>query len=508
MTTTRRISAVAVIAVFSVALAGSNLIAGASMNDQAISDAVEDELVVDPAVFSYAIDVSTTDGIVTLEGNVDNILASDRAASIARTVKGVRAVVNEIDVKPAPSRTNDQIRRDIMSALLLDPAADSYEVTAKVADQGIVTLTGTVDSWQERRLAGTVAKGVSGVTALKNDIVVNPRKNRPDSEVEADIDAALRWDTLVDNALINVKVDDGEVTLTGTVGSAAEKNRAFGDAWVAGVSKVDDSGLDVKRWARDEDLRQAKYVVKSDEAIDTAIEDALAIDPRVNSFNVTTDVSSGVATLRGDVDNLRARRAAAEDASLTVGVLDVRNRIKVKPAETLSDSGIESRIEGALKRDPIVNRFDVSVEVRNGVASLYGTVDTPIEKSRADEVTSAVAGVIKVNNFLGVREGYMPYIYDPYVDGGYIYPGDWHWDAAPYVRKSDTAIRKAIESQFWWSPFVDADQVKVSVDNGVATLRGTVDTWSERRSAVQNALEGGAVGVRNDLKVRTSNGSS
>ena len=68
------------------------------------------------------------------------------------------------------------------------------------------------------------------------------------------------------------------------------------------------------RWARDEDLRKDKFVVKSDEEIQSAIEDALLYDPRVLSVNVTPDVTAGTATLRGEVASLRAKRAAASVA--------------------------------------------------------------------------------------------------------------------------------------------------------------------------------------------------
>ncbi len=89
----------------------------------------------------------------------------------------------------------------------------------------------------------------------------------------------------MDHALIDVRVEDAQVTLTGVVGSAAEKDWAYRDAYVHGVENVDDSGLEVKRWARDPDLKGKKYVNRSAEEIESAVTDALRIDPRVSSFN-------------------------------------------------------------------------------------------------------------------------------------------------------------------------------------------------------------------------------
>jgi osmotically-inducible protein OsmY len=62
-------------------------------------------------------------------------------------------------------------------------------------------------------------------------------------------------------------------------------------------------------------------------------------------------------------------------------------------------------------------------------------------------------------------------------------------------------LQQEIEDELWWSPFVDANEVKVEVENGVATLTGAVDTWSERNAAAENALEAGAIQVRNRLDV-------
>jgi len=65
-----------------------------------------------------------------------------------------------------------------------------------------------------------------------------------------------------------------EKNLAGTVGSAAEKRQAYWDAWVAGVESVRNDGLEVKYWARDERLRKKKYVVRPDDEIKKAVEEA------------------------------------------------------------------------------------------------------------------------------------------------------------------------------------------------------------------------------------------
>lgn len=473
-----------------------------SLNDINIRRAVEDEMILDRAVPFNSVDVSIADGVVTLTGTVSNLLTKERAADIAMTVKGVRSVVNEITVSPSVLLRDVELKNNIVDALLVDPATESFELNVAV-DGNRVTLSGTVDSWQEKQLAENVVKGVNGVAEINNRISVDYKTVRPDLEIKNEILSALRWDILVDSALVNVKVNNGNVELTGTVGSAAEKEQVRIDAWVAGVKSVDTDKLEVKRWARDEDLRKNKYTVKSDEEIEEALKDAFRMDGRVLSFNITPYVDNGIVTLRGTVSNLKAKRQAAQTARNTVGVLQVKNRIKVRPAITDPDTRIESRIENALLRDPFVERYEINVNVIGGMATLSGTVDSNFEKAQADDVVSRVKGVVAINNNLDVMDNKLPVSYDPYVDTWYVYELDWYdYQPGYYTTKSDSRIKRDIKDEMWWSPFVDSDQVKVSVDNGVAHLSGTVDSWGEYAAATDNAFEGGATWVDNDLNVK------
>jgi len=485
-------------------MAGSAFAAKQAQSDLAISDAVEDQLLWDSAVPAYRIDVVTVDGVVTLNGYVDNILAKERAARIAAIVKGVRAVINDIKVDPLLIRSDVLIREDVEDALLEDAATDAYQTKVKVTN-GVVTLSGTVDSWQEKHLCETVAKGVRGVKGINNEIKVSWPEVRSDTEIAAEIEKALKWDVFVDNALIDVSVQNGTVTLSGVVGSSAEKNMAIANAYVHGVKAVESSQLKVKRWARDKDLKGQKYAARSKVEVENAIKAAFLYDPRVSIFDVTPEVSKDGSSvvLRGTVDNLKAKLAAGQDARNTAGVLLVDNRIKVRPVGLLSDEKIETRIEKALLRDPYLENYKIAVDVKNGVADLKGTVDSYFEKLHAKDVASRVSGVIVVDNNLSVLKTYDIYLYDPYVDSEEkaLYEMVWIPERPGFPAKSDAMIKEDINDQLFWSPFVDADQVTVTVEGGVATLTGTVDSWPEYNAAAINAYEGGAVFVNNDLVV-------
>jgi osmotically-inducible protein OsmY len=471
------------------------------LTDANISNAVENCFFFDKAVPFDPIDVSCTDGIVTLTGTTNNILAKQRATRLAQTIKGVRAVVNRIEVKPSMDRTGVEIKSDVEAALLSDPATDLYEITVTADNKGHVTLSGEVESWQEKQLVKKVAMGVKGVTGITNNVDVHYKTDRSDYEIKPEIEEALEWDALVDHQLIDVKVKDGKVTLSGTVGSAAEKRQARWDAWVAGVTDVNDSGLKVRRWARDEDQRKNTYMAKPESEISQAVEDANLYDPRVKSFNVNPDVIGSMVTLRGTVDNLKAKRAAGENARNTVGVSRVYNRLKVRPAMAHTDEQIETAVQSTLLRDPYVDRYQIAVNVVDGMAYLTGTVDSYFEKAQAEDAASRVNGVVNVSNGLAVTDTHSPIVYDPYIYDWYVEDYDWYDYRPVNAVKTDKEIKTAIESELWWSPFVDSDEVAVEVEDGVAALFGTVDSWSERRAATHNALEGGAIRVDNDLVV-------
>ncbi|MBD3305036.1 BON domain-containing protein [candidate division KSB3 bacterium] len=448
------------------------------VNDQGITLFVETKLLADDMVSSHLIDIETTNGIVTLSGSVYHLLARDQAIRIAESVKGVRGVVDKLTVTPV-LRSDAEIKKDVSMALAEDPATELYDVSVTVIE-GIVTLDGRVESQAEKKLAAEVTKGVKGVKDIINDIGIVYPTERSGEEIQPEIEHRLELNPYVDEELIEVQVEDATVTLSGVVGSVAEKNHAYNDAWVAGVEEVDDSGLKVEWITADQGRRKSLAVVRTDEEIRQAVEDAFIYDARVFSFAIDVNVRNATVILDGVVDNLRAKRAAAEDARNAVGVWRVKNYIKVRPEAPLSDDDIAQKVSQALMRDPVVERYEISVRVFNHKVYLDGSVDSYYEKYHAEDVTSRVAGVVDIRNLLVVVD-------------------EWAW-------KSDQAIKEDIEDDLYWSYFVDNEEITVTVDEGVATLTGTVESWNEHAAAIKSAFEGGAKSVRSYLKIKSTPG--
>jgi osmotically-inducible protein OsmY len=221
----------------------------------------------------------------------------------------------------------------------------------------------------------------------------------------------------------------------------------------------------------------------SDKDIKQAIKEAFIYDPRLSPFNLNVSVENGVATLNGQVHNLRAKQVAEQDAYNTAGVWLVRNHIKVRPGmgphtspKPDVDAELAKKVRLALLRNPYTHQHEIGVTVNNRLVMLDGAVNSNLEKAKAQEVVSTVKGVAAVTNNLRVMKTWTP--------------------------KDDWEIKKDIEDELWWSPFVDENDIAVTVTDGAVTLVGVVDTLRERRVATENAYEGGAKHVRNALKVR------
>jgi osmotically-inducible protein OsmY len=427
------------------------------ITDRDITWEVMEGLIEDQWVSSDLLDVETNAGIVTLTGPVNNLLEKERALEVASTVEGVRAVVDLVTVKPV-KRTDAQIREHIEQALLDDPATDVYEVSVEVKD-GIVTLGGTVDSWLKKELSERRAKGVGGVMEVRNRITVKYKAKRADREIAEEIKARLLWDVWLDDALINVDVENGKVTLSGSVGSAVEVERAYADSWIAGVSSVSYRGLKVNRLLRDELRRVGEYPARSDSELKEALKDALLHDPRVSPSTPRIAVDDGMVTLSGAVGNLKAKKAAEEDAQNTVGAWKVRNHLQVHHVRELGDTEIARRVSEALSLDPYLAWHEVTVTVRNARVCLMGTVDAAFEKSRAEEVVSGIEGVLEIENSIEVSKG-------------------WRWEA-----KNNWGIQQDFLGSLWRDPFIGSDRADVTGMDPVAALSGTVHTWWEWSAA-------------------------
>jgi osmotically-inducible protein OsmY len=446
----------------------------------------------DQAVKPYSPGVNASQGFVTLSGPVDNLYVRRRAVKITQSVRGVRGVIDQISVVPE-LRPDEDIRKDILTALLNDPATGSYRVAVAVK-AGVVALSGKVGAWAEAQLAQYLAEGVRGVRDIHNDLLIDYVDRRTDAEIAADVQAALNWDIWVHDYPIRAAAKDGQVTLTGTVGSALQKFRAEVDAWVRGVQSVQDSDLKVDPAVPDKLQRRKKPPALPDAAIREAVTAALRKDPRASHYEINVIVEEGVAILEGAVGYMKAKTSAEQDARDVVGVESVVNELTLRPEMNRpSDADAQKALQAALKWDPTLDGVRIEAAVINHTAYLGGSVDYAAQKAEAQDMATRTKGVLFVRNRLTV-EPELDYFYDDLLH--------YHGTFGPPPLKSDAQLKRDIERAFFWSPFVHRNDIKVTVDNGVVTLTGTVGTYLGFAEADRDAHKSGAVAVINRLQVR------
>jgi osmotically-inducible protein OsmY len=201
----------------------------------------------------------------------------------------------------------------------------------------------------------------------------------------------LDWDPAVSAAHIGVTARDGVVTLTGHVGSYAEKcatEHAVGR--VAGVKAI----------AEELEIRYLCGVGHGDEDIAKQALNVLAWDLSVPKDKVKVKIDKGWVTLSGDVNWYYQKSAAESDVRKLLGVMGVTNEIKIHPSVQASD--VQKQIKAAFGRNAEFEAKNVVVTTDGGKVTLTGRVDSYYERTLAQNTAWSAPGVTQVNDQITV----------------------------------------------------------------------------------------------------------
>ncbi|MDQ8198831.1 BON domain-containing protein [Pelagicoccus enzymogenes] len=248
----------------------------AAKSDEAIRQAINDAMLYDPRVVGLAVNPEVESSWVTLYGKVDNILAKESAEAIARHTVGVTGVTNMLKIRTEASVEEEALADIIEAKLVRDPMIRSEAINVEV-DENTVRLNGVVDNLFEKARCETIAQSTVGVTEIKNYLQVMEKES------------VIVYDPYL-----------WGYTLTPW---------GFYDKYRPVTTEVFASSNDDRRTAK----RIAEEIYWS---------------PFISLEDISIAVDDGIATLVGEVESLKEKNAATENA-IEGGALSVVNKIVV-----------------------------------------------------------------------------------------------------------------------------------------------------------------------------------
>ena len=215
--------------------------------------------------------------------------------------------------------TDKDLKQHVENALGWEPSVDATDIGVS-ADDGVVTLRGTVRSYSEKVMAERAALRVFGAKAVANDLVIHlaSGSERTDTDIAHAALSALKWNTAVPDERITITVKGGQVTLNGTADWQYQKDaagRAVRD--LMGVTAVINL-INVQPRVKTADIR---------EKIEAAFKRSAEIDAR--RVNVTA--TDGKVILSGNVHSWAERQEAERAAWAAPGVTKVDDRLVIVP---------------------------------------------------------------------------------------------------------------------------------------------------------------------------------
>ncbi len=218
-------------------------------------------------------------------------------------------------------KSDNEIQKDIMAQLKWEPFLNASQIGVAVKN-GIVTLSGQVDTYSKKIFAERAAKKVSGVKAIAEDIQVgiSPGYRKTDAEIAEAVLYALKWHTQIPEEKIKVSVEDGIVKLEGEV--EWEYQRSPGRSAIenlTGVRSVTNL-ITVKPKITSSDIQQK-------------INAAFQRSATIGSGKITAEVLGSRVILRGKVRSFSEKEDAEDTVWAAPGVISIENKLEIEEPE-------------------------------------------------------------------------------------------------------------------------------------------------------------------------------
>jgi osmotically-inducible protein OsmY len=218
-------------------------------------------------------------------------------------------------------KNNSKLQEDVQNALKWEPFLNAAEIGVTVKD-GVVTLSGTVDSYSKKISAERATKNVVGVKAIAEDISIQyaGSEQKNDTEIATEIVNSWKNNWQIPSEKINVKVEDGWVKLDGTVAWNYQKEASMRSinhlSGVKGVTNL----ITIRSESKDS-------------IEERAVQNALERNWTIDAKNVKVEVNQNKVRLSGMVHSLYQKDEAERLAWNAPGVCSVENDLAVISAQ-------------------------------------------------------------------------------------------------------------------------------------------------------------------------------
>jgi len=215
-------------------------------------------------------------------------------------------------------KTNEELQNDVQNAIKWEPLLKAAEIGVTAKD-GVVSLTGTVDSYTKKLEAESAAKNVAGVKAVveKIEIKFTNSWNKSNADIANEVITALKSNWSVPKDKVKVKVEDGWITLDGELPWNYQREAAKNAVnYLSGVKGV---------------INNIKVISETHDEIEKEkVESALKLNWSLNSLDIKVKVSGNIITLTGIVNSWYQKEEAERIAWNTPGVWTINNELIVE----------------------------------------------------------------------------------------------------------------------------------------------------------------------------------
>lgn len=364
------------------------------LDDKRIAEDIRGRLARSAFIRAPDVNIDVSAGVVNLAGAVGSWEEGEQIERVAREVRGVRQIINRLELRHESSSMDDDIiSASIAGVLERDAYLAGYDIEVSV-ESAVVRLTGEVPYLFHKERAGNEARSVRGVRQIENELVVVSQAildtipNPSDADLQRSVSDELQADPRVPTENVRVTVSRGEVTLVGLVDSIFAKHTAERVARrVLGVNRVR-NGLDVQPIAR------------GDSEIAADVNSNLASDSMLHDQKISAVVHDAMATLSGEVSSNSVKYHALRVVARVSGVREIKSDLRLRDNNVLSDEEIQSHVIERLASNAMTraNANTIKVQVVQGNVVLSGTVDRWIVAMDAERIVRTSAGVRRVKN--------------------------------------------------------------------------------------------------------------